>query len=126
MRVNFNYFISPAVFDYLVEAVSLVAREGWRLLPDYRFEPASGMWRHHGGPTEPPMRLTDVSYDADGAMRYPHHPDRAGESELAGYLDQARAVFAAAGDVDLTGHVAQVSADFDHLRWFDLPAVCCS
>ena len=31
MRVNFNYFISEAVFDFVVEAVDLVAREGWRL-----------------------------------------------------------------------------------------------
>jgi selenocysteine lyase/cysteine desulfurase len=125
VRVNFNYFISPAVFDYLVEAVLLVAREGWRLLPDYRFEPASGLWRHHLGPADPPMRLTEVSYDADGEMCYPRHPDRAGESELAGYLGQARDLLAGAGDVDLTEHVAEVSADFDHLRWFDLPAMCC-
>jgi selenocysteine lyase/cysteine desulfurase len=125
VRVNFNYFISPTVFDYLLEAVLMVAREGWRLLPDYRFDPASGMWRHHLGPAEPPMRLTDVSYDADGTMRYPHHPDRAGESELAGYLDQAREILAAAADLDLSEHAASVSADFDHLRWFDLPAVCC-
>src|SRR5512144_1718977 len=41
VRVNFNYFISEAVFDYIVAAVGLVAREGWRLLPWYRFEPAT-------------------------------------------------------------------------------------
>ena len=46
VRVNFNYFISEAVFDYVVRAVELVAREGWRLLPWYRFEPATGLWRH--------------------------------------------------------------------------------
>ncbi len=126
VRVNFNYFISPAVFDYVLAAVRLVAREGWRLLPDYRFEPASGMWRHHLGPAEPPMRLTDIAYGADGEMRYPHHPARAGEDELAGYLDEARARFDEAGAVDLSGHAAEVSADFDHLRWFDLPAICCT
>jgi selenocysteine lyase/cysteine desulfurase len=125
VRVNFNYFISPAVFDYLLEAVALVAREGWRLLPDYRFDPTSGMWRHHLGPAEPPMRLTDVSYDAGGEMRYPHHPARAGEDQLAGYLDQARSLFDDASGVDLSEHAAEVSPDFDHLRWFDLPAVCC-
>ena len=103
-----------------------MAREGWRLLPDYRFEPMSGMWRHHTGPAEPPMRLTDVSYDADGTMHYPRHPDRAGEDQLAGYLAEAAEIFAAAGDLDLSEHAASVSADFDHLRWFDLPAVCCS
>jgi selenocysteine lyase/cysteine desulfurase len=124
VRVNFNYFISPAVFNYLIEAVLMVARDGWRLLPDYRFEPGSGLWRHHLGPVEPPMRLTHISYDDQGAMQYPHHPDRAGESELAGYLDEARELLAKAGDVDLATHVAAVSADFDHLRWFDLPESC--
>ena len=39
VRVNFNYFIDDEVFEYIVEAVRLVAREGWRLLGDYRFEP---------------------------------------------------------------------------------------
>ena len=38
VRVNFNYFLSDAVADYIVEAVRLVARDGWRLLPDYHFD----------------------------------------------------------------------------------------
>ena len=73
VRINFNYFISDAVFSYLVEAVRLVATDGWRLLEDYRFDPASGMWRHHLGPVEPPLRLRQISYDENGAMQYPHH-----------------------------------------------------
>ena len=40
VRVNFNYFISEAVFDYIVEAVRLVAREGWRLLRRLPLRPA--------------------------------------------------------------------------------------
>ena len=48
IRVNFNYFISEAVFDFLVRAVALVARDGWRLTPWYRFVPATGLWRHVG------------------------------------------------------------------------------
>ncbi len=42
-RVSFNDFISETVFSYIVEAVRLVAKDGWRLLGDYRFEPATGM-----------------------------------------------------------------------------------
>ncbi len=124
VRVNFNYFISEAVFDYVVEAVRLVARHGWRLLPDYRFDPATGLWRHRRAPVEPPLRLADVRYDSDGLMRYPRHDDRAPESELARYLDQARAIFERDGAPpggDLAGFV---SADFEHLRWFELPATC--
>ena len=41
-RVSFNYFISEAVFQYLVDAVDLVAEHGWKLLPEYRFDPAIG------------------------------------------------------------------------------------
>ena len=46
VRVNFNYFISDTVFTYLLEAVRLVARHGWRLLGDYDFDPTTGRWTH--------------------------------------------------------------------------------
>ena len=85
VRVNFNYFISEAVFDFVVEAVDLVAREGWRLLPQYRFDPLTGLWLHRGGAPEPPLSLLDVRYE-DGAMRYAAHRHREPESRLGAYL----------------------------------------
>jgi selenocysteine lyase/cysteine desulfurase len=128
VRVNFNYFISEPVFSYIVAAVRLIARDGWRKLGDYRFDPATGRWRHCQGLIEPPLHLGQISYDDDGAMRYPHHDDRAPESHLARYLDEAVAVFAAADAPEETaerpppGRV--VSGDFEQLRWFELPAIC--
>jgi hypothetical protein len=125
VRVNFNYFISEAVFSYLVEAVTLVAHSGWALLPDYRFDPASGLWRHRDGPAEPPVRLSDVRYDADGVLRYPARQQTAPESALRDYLDEARAIVAAR--TELPGDATlDLSADFEALRWFDLPAICLS
>ena len=124
VRVNFNYFISPVVCDYVVEAVRLVAREGWRLLPDYRFETATGLWKHRRSAPEPPLRLAHVTYDPDGVMCYPRHDDRAPESALAGYLDEARALFADRSGAAPADPGDLVSADFEHLRWFDLPAAC--
>lgn len=127
VRVNFNYFISERVFDYIVDAVQLVAREGWRLLPDYRFEPSSGLWRHHLGPTEPPLRLRQIWYDEEGAIQYPHHEDRASEAELDRYLAEAAKILststARAEDLEVEQSDA-LSADFEHLRWFDLPQAC--
>ena len=122
VRVNFNYFISEAVFNYLVQAVRLVAHDGWRLLTDYHFDPATALWRHRLGQVEPPLRLSQISYDADGLMCFPHHDERAPETELDRYLEQARGLFAVAAA--RAGEVEQgtVSADFDELRWFDLPA----
>ncbi|WES63693.1 aminotransferase class V-fold PLP-dependent enzyme [Microbacter sp. GSS18] len=125
VRINFNYFISPAVFDYLVEAVRLVARDGWRLLPDYRFDPERGLWHHRRGPVEPPLRLAQVHFDESGRLTFPHNDERAPESALAGYLDEARTLFARAA-VDTSEGSTGLSADFEHLRWFDLPAVCLS
>ncbi len=85
-RVSFNYFISESVFQYLVAAVDLVATHGWKLLPEYRFEPRSGLWRHRHGAIEPALRLSMVGYDpATGDMlRPPVDQARAPESALAG------------------------------------------
>ena len=124
VRVNFNYFISEAVFSYVVEAVRLVAKDGWRLLGDYRFEPATGLWRHRRGPAEPALRLGQVTYDAQGRMLHPHHHDRAPESALEGYLKEANAVLAAATPASGEPIDQLVSADFEQLRWFDLPPAC--
>ncbi len=125
VRINFNYFISLAVLDYIVAAVELVAEHGWALLPDYRFDPATGLWRHRNGPVEPPLRLDQVVYGDDGTMTYPHHDEPVPEEELPGYLDEARKVFAAAETTAQDdGPVGQVSDDFEHLRWFELPAAC--
>jgi selenocysteine lyase/cysteine desulfurase len=123
VRVNFNYFISETVFEYVLEAVDLVARDGWRLAPQYRFEPATGLWRHAGGLVEAPLSLADVRYDATGTMRYAAHRHRAPESALAGYLEDARRILAAppAGPWSPQAGVEGVGVDFEDLRWFWLP-----
>ncbi len=119
VRVNFNYFVEPAVTDYIIEAVRMVARDGWRLLPDYRFDAATGLWHHRNGAVEPPLRLTDVRYDEDGTMTYPHHRQTAPVDVLQEHLEEARRIFAAAsGDVPADAHL---SDDLDQLRWFALP-----
>ena len=123
--MNLNYFISDAVLDYVIEAVRFVGRDGWRFLTDYTFDPMSGLWRHRAGPVDPPVALRDVAYDPlTGAMVYPAHHDRAGEPALAGYLAEAHALAATrSADLDTDGKTS-LSADFEHLRWFELPACC--
>jgi hypothetical protein len=126
-RVSFNYFISETVFRYLVDAVDLVATHGWKLLPEYRFEPDSGLWRHRNGPVEPPLRLDQLHYDlrTGELVRPPLGLDRAPEAVLADYLEHARQCFATADGSDAGDPaVGAVSAEFEHLRWFDLPATC--
>jgi selenocysteine lyase/cysteine desulfurase len=126
VRVNFNYFISDAVFDYLLEAVHLVANQGRKLLTDYRFDPASGLWRHRQGPVEPPLRLHALRYDEQGRLRFTSSHAKAHDGALAGYLEEARRLLAARPDPPNgdTAAAPGMSADFEALRWFVLPAAC--
>ncbi len=125
VRVNFNYFISEEVFEYIVRAVALVAEHGWRLVPDYRFDVASGRWRHKNGPVEPPLRLSQLNY-VDGVLTYPRRDDRAPESDLAGYLTFAQEHMTSLPEPGADVDAHKVSADFEHLRWFELPDICLS
>src|SRR5690606_4562115 len=123
VRVTFHYFVSDAVADYVIEAVRMIAREGWRLLGDYLFEPHSGLWRHREGLVEPPLSLRSITFGADG-IKQPAAQITGGEEILVQHLEEAEKFFAAAALPDLESHPGDVSVDFEHLRWFDLPAGC--
>lgn len=121
VRVNFNYFISDTTADYLVEAVRMVARDGWRLLGDYRFEPATGLWRHRDGLVEPRVRLDDIRFGADGSVSLPEPGPTGGEELLAEHLRTARDILAGATPPDLQPGPGTSGSDLDRLRWFELP-----
>lgn len=127
VRVNFNYFLSEPVFDYIVLAVGLVADHGWAMLEDYAFDPATGLWRHRAGAVEPPLRLSMLHYDEAGTLTYPHTRRQADEGVLADHLKQAHALLherSRAGVAPAPAERQFVTDDFEHLRWFDLPAAC--
>jgi selenocysteine lyase/cysteine desulfurase len=125
-RVNFNYFISDAVCDYIIDAVKLIADHGWKLLTDYSFNPTTGLWHHRAAPMDPPIRLTHLEYDAHGELHHPTRHECADESALTAYLDEAQRIFAErpttpAWDEDASSTLGD---DFETLRWFPLPAAC--
>ena len=120
VRVNFNYFISDAVFDFILEAVEFVADHGWRLLPDYSFDPPSGLWRNRTAPANAPMSLNDIRYTA-GGMHYEQERRVEPEENLKLYLEAARRIIEQSDDGDPLEEELELSADFEHLRWFPLP-----
>ena len=121
VRVNFNYFISDPVFEYIVKAVRLIADHGWSLLPQYRFDALTGRWHHRDGAVEPPLRLSMLAYNESGELTYPIHHDVAPESALTDYLQSAHTLLHSLPEPELLSGVSGFSADFDQLRWFDLP-----
>jgi selenocysteine lyase/cysteine desulfurase len=110
-RISFNYFISETVFDYIVEAVHLIADEGWKLLPQYRFDVTTGLWEHAKAPPAAEPSLASLEF-ADPLPTAP-------EGALAGQLAEARRIMAAAEPSPPAR--ASRRRRFDRLRWFPLP-----
>jgi hypothetical protein len=123
VRVNFNYFLSETQFQFVIDAINLVANEGWRLLPHYNFDPDTGEWRHRRATTASVMRLGEVSYRT-GKMEYRSRHATEPEWALPGYLDEARKIIAGVADELRHTQIEELprTKDFDELRWFPLPS----
>jgi hypothetical protein len=111
-RIGFNYFIGEAVFEYILEAVHLLAEHAWKLLPLYRFDPATGLWQHRE--SRPPPTLADAPVPYTSSE--PAHA-------LAERLEDAHRIVSAIevcppreaqADPELTPR-------FERIRWFPLP-----
>mmetsp|Transcript_7168 Transcript_7168/g.18567 ORF Transcript_7168/g.18567 Transcript_7168/m.18567 type:complete len:719 (-) Transcript_7168:325-2481(-) len=48
VRVNLNYFLPDFEVDFIINAVKMIARHGWRLLPLYAVNPHTGQWSYRG------------------------------------------------------------------------------
>lgn len=124
VRVNFNYFISEPVFRFLIDAVSFVASHGYKLLPDYRFDLATGQWKPRKPRPAPAMRLSELSYRS-GKLEYRSRHATEPEWALEGYLKDAERIVAeaearAAGATSLRDPA--LPSEAEELRWFPLPA----
>jgi selenocysteine lyase/cysteine desulfurase len=122
-RLNFNYFISDAVCDFLIDAVGIVAADGYRLLADYLFDPEKGLWHHRAGTADPPLRLTDVQFDRNGLLCAPPPIERAGEDSFPHLLKSAHDLLAAR-PAEVDDGPTGLSDEFEALRWFPLPGSC--
>ena len=118
-RVNFNYFISEEEFSYIVEAVHLIARDGWRLLSGYDVDPATAVWRHRDDSGAPPMALSDIVYDG-AAMGYPQRQLTEPPDRLPTYLATARRVLAQP-PAGFGGQAVRLPPAAEEMRWFPLP-----
>jgi hypothetical protein len=123
VRINFNYFLTDTVRDYLIDAVDLLARHGHRLLPYYRFDPAAGLWHHRAPSPAPDLCLTDVCFTPDGTTTPVSAPPTADEHILPEQLDTARRLLEALPDTPADA-LADLPAQVEALRWFPLPARC--
>ena len=121
VRVNLNYFLSEAVFEFVLDAVNFVATQGWKLLPCYTFDPFTGLWRNRDGVPEPPMSLHDIDYSS-GEMTYPMRRRQEPEDRLQSYFEAAVEIVEGVAARARPPADLDLSEDFEHLRWFPLPS----
>jgi selenocysteine lyase/cysteine desulfurase len=111
LRTSFAYFMSDVVVDYVIDAVHLLADEGWRLLPYYRFDPETARWHHRDERSKQAPSLADLA---------PGPRETAPESALPGYLDEARHILRRL-PYPAGAQQCRVSPRFERIRWFPLP-----
>lgn len=123
VRVNFNYFLSETQFQFIIDAIHLIANDGWRLLPHYNFDPDTGEWRHRHHHHVQVMKLGEISYRT-GKMEYRSRQSTEPEWSLPGYIEEAKRIIAAAAEEYRTMTIEERprTQDFEELRWFPLPS----
>ena len=111
-RLSFSYYDSEEMFQYVIQAVLLLAKDGWRALVDYTMDPCTGKWSHNGkGPMPPTIDL----------LKPPPLVPSLPESVFGEQLHAAQAILGGC-----SGRCSQVvpvatSDAFSEMRWFWLP-----
>ncbi len=116
-RLGFNYFNSEAEIELIIEAVDWIAREGWKLLPEYDFDTVSGAWWHRSR-TAAVRRLDDIPLlegaGAAGAL--------APAASMDGVVAEAdRLAATVQGRQDQAPCCCELAPEAEKLRWFRLP-----
>jgi selenocysteine lyase/cysteine desulfurase len=121
VRVGFNYFTSATAFQYVVDAIDFLADEAWKLLPLYRFDPASGLWQHRSG-QPPSLSLEDVSF-ASGTFAFAGPAPQPSAGDPARYLEEARSLVRQIEAAPPAGALSDppLEPELERARWFPLP-----
>lgn len=119
VRLNFNYFIDDEERDFLLTAIDLVARYGWRLLPFYCYDKVSGVWRFASQPREKHDPVSAINWLAvqSPAVKC------LGRQSLAQTLIDAKASLTgiSAPEHHAAFSMASVFPEHEGLRWFVSP-----
>lgn len=128
-RLSFPYFMSEAEVAFVLEALKMVATEGWKLLPQYVLNPDTGEWRHHTNSVFKERKWL-------GAIRYTDGRMNATERRVSGSgifpqshsdcLQTARNIFNKARKMAQRyplqiDHSVIFDEKAESLRWFILP-----
>ncbi|KAG6961099.1 hypothetical protein JG688_00009282 [Phytophthora aleatoria] len=133
-RMSSPYFMSPAELEYVLAAVNFVATDGWKFLPQYKFNHKSGVWKHWTRFTKFPDRKW-ISHFATALEDKTRSKSLGDEEEgtlaarRAENLTEARRLAAEVNAKTVPSQVVAASAaqmleqaDDEALRWFVYPS----
>ncbi|KAJ8037376.1 Cysteine desulfurase 1, chloroplastic [Holothuria leucospilota] len=130
VRLNLPYFMKDDCISFVLDAVAMVSEHGWKLLPQYMFNPETGEWkqRHHQV-FQDRRWLGSISY-ASGEMQVPPPPTVKTKGPFpTSYqecLDYAEEIFVTAQkksrSLSLPDQTLLFQEEAERLRWFMLPS----
>lgn len=120
VRLNFNYFIDQQTFDYIVNALTLIAKHGWRLLAHYQYDKVHGTWQYladnHSAKQYSDMQtltLSDLLLDET----ITDNDKIASSAQLQQYLELGEKQLLAS-DTQMSRTAVSLCDDAEKLRWF--------
>ncbi|EGZ22019.1 hypothetical protein PHYSODRAFT_557789 [Phytophthora sojae] len=132
-RMSFPYFMSTAELEYVLAAVNFVATDGWKFLPQYKFNHKSGVWKHWTRFTKFPDRkwishfataLEDKtrskSLDGDDEALAAHRAENLAEARRL--ADEVSAKSVPCQVVAASAAQMLEEVDDEALRWFVYPS----
>jgi len=130
VRINFNYFASEESINYILDSIEFVANNALWFLPQYQYDMDRGAFMHWSfSSKEARKRITkslgQISYGS-GKMEYPKYNEER-IPELTTYLTKAQELLQTIKQSAYEGFqsedsLATILPEFEHLRWFVLPA----
>jgi selenocysteine lyase/cysteine desulfurase/tRNA(Ile)-lysidine synthase TilS/MesJ len=131
-RISFPYFMSHHEVEYILQALHFVANEGWKFLPQYRFNHKTGGWTHTTRFTKFPNRQWLSHFNTSGNKSstkmvtlqteeevIKHQSDSLREAKrLAIEINSSNVV----GSSAIVGNNPILDDSYEPLRWFVYPA----
>lgn len=128
-RVGLPYFMNDKTVDFVLNAVNMVATHGWKLLPQYHFDPHTGAWEHKQfkkDQRETLFSLHDVNYHENGMTVNTKEVCKDYKGTLDDIAEAAQRVFNEAVDINkeistIEEEVIEFTDDRNQLVWFLQP-----
>ena len=121
-RISLHYVMDAAEIDYIIDSVEFVAEQGYRFLPQYRFDLRTGAWLHK----EDCVALERFSLEAALQCSAPASQSLSLEVRQARYaaaLREAHAMAAALPDSSACDEYV-LDPEMESVRVFALPREC--